>query len=238
MKVFSANLWPNPAYEWDQFLGVTQGGLQVQVAGSRWNVAANQGLWIPHGQTHLIQAVRPSEILVFFVRDQLLQECSVVAMSPLLRELLRKVTLKGALKTDLPLDVSYFQLVVNEIVASPTVPVKLQWPQSDEMRMVAELLATGSQGPSVSGCACIAGISKRTLERRFFEEVGVGLSKWRREWRLIEAVRMLLDGRSVEEIAFDLGYSGSSAFIETFRKKYGTPPAKFREDLLARTQRL
>jgi AraC-like DNA-binding protein len=68
------------------------------------------------------------------------------------------------------------------------------------------------------------GVSVRTIERAFRKEVGTSFELWRRQVRLTKAVELLVSGCSVKEAASEIGYSQSSAFVEMFRRTFGTTP--------------
>jgi AraC-like DNA-binding protein len=69
-----------------------------------------------------------------------------------------------------------------------------------------------------------AGVSARTIQRTFQKEVGTDFESWRRQVRLIKAVELLISGFSVKEVAFAVGYSQPSPFVETFRRTFGMTP--------------
>jgi AraC-like DNA-binding protein len=48
--------------------------------------------------------------------------------------------------------------------------------------------------------------------------------------RFLHSVSLLEQGKTVQEVALDLGYSSSSAFIAMFQQVSGTTPQRFRND--------
>jgi AraC-like DNA-binding protein len=69
-----------------------------------------------------------------------------------------------------------------------------------------------------------AGVSVRTIERVFRKEIGIDFESWRRQVRLTKAVELLVSGFSIKEVAYKIGYCQSSAFVEMFRRTFGTTP--------------
>lgn len=67
-----------------------------------------------------------------------------------------------------------------------------------------------------------AGMSSRTLTRRFRAETGFSFNEWRQRIRLLRALELLAAGKPVTAIALDLGYDNVSAFIALFRRMFGT----------------
>jgi len=63
------------------------------------------------------------------------------------------------------------------------------------------------------------------LSRLFTTEAGTRFRRWQRQVRLLTALELLAEGRLVTEVAFEVGYDSRSAFINAFRRTFGTPPA-------------
>jgi AraC-like DNA-binding protein len=70
-----------------------------------------------------------------------------------------------------------------------------------------------------------AGITARTLSRRFPHETGLTFTEWRHRARLMRALERLAEGDAVTAVALDLGYSSVSGFIALFRRAFGVTPA-------------
>ena len=65
----------------------------------------------------------------------------------------------------------------------------------------------------------------------FKKHVGVPLSVYIRRQRLHAARDLLLTGKELSEIAYDLGFCSESYFIRCFREEFGETPRRFRERL-------
>jgi AraC-like DNA-binding protein len=71
------------------------------------------------------------------------------------------------------------------------------------------------------------GASNRTLSRLFQSETGMSFVRWRQQLHVGLALQRLASGESVTNIAIDLGYESTSAFIAMFRRMLGTTPARY-----------
>lgn len=93
----------------------------------------------------------------------------------------------------------------------------------------AQLLASLKGGPlGAEALAAEMGITRRTLSRRLAQH-GTTFSKLLAEVRHHAAVDYLVTTRhSVDDIAFLLGFSESSAFVRAFQRWQGEPPAAYR----------
>jgi AraC-like DNA-binding protein len=72
-----------------------------------------------------------------------------------------------------------------------------------------------------------AGISPRTLARRFAGETGFSFTAWRQRMRLLRALELLAIGKPVSTVAIDLGYQNVSAFIALFKRTLGMTPGQY-----------
>lgn len=71
--------------------------------------------------------------------------------------------------------------------------------------------------------------TERTINRKFQRELGMSFREWRMRLRFYQAVTLLHQDITIEEIAFSLGYSSSSAFINMFKKFANISPQRYRE---------
>lgn len=66
----------------------------------------------------------------------------------------------------------------------------------------------------------------KTLQRDFAREFGIPWTTWRTRVRL-QAATALLDGATVTEVAHRVGFASVPAFVQAFRREYGTTPARW-----------
>lgn len=77
--------------------------------------------------------------------------------------------------------------------------------------------------------AGISGMSPFHFSRVFHYLVGVPVHQYVANRRLAEAARLLREGRSVTETAFDVGFSSVSYFSRAFHRHFGQAPRCFRK---------
>jgi len=73
------------------------------------------------------------------------------------------------------------------------------------------------------------GMSERGVQKAFLREVGKTPMAFVVDHRLARAAEMLArdDGRSVTEIAFDVGFNDSASFSRSFRRRYDVVPSRW-----------
>lgn len=110
---------------------------------------------------------------------------------------------------------------------------------SSDSRLSAVLayLARNATGRvSHAEAARLARLSPAAFSRFFRRAVGKTFQAYLTDLRLSEACRQLLEsGRTISEIAFNVGFGNLSNFNRSFRLARGMPPGEFRRQALAST---
>ena len=87
----------------------------------------------------------------------------------------------------------------------------------------------------VSALAALLGISERTLERCFDDDLRVSPKAWLDELFILqEAVPLVVQGMKVEAIARKLGYATVQGFSRAFHRVTGETPTAFYRKALRR----
>jgi AraC-like DNA-binding protein len=160
--------------------------------------------------------------------------CKVLHVTPLLRELVVEAVRIGELRTRLPFHAALRDLIVALLREASPVPTEVVPPRDRRGLAVATAFMDDLAGaPSLQDLCRRAGVSVRTIERTFRNEVGTSFETWRRQVRLMKAIGLLADGHSVKEAAYEVGYQQSSAFVEMFRRTLGSTPKAWTKELRA-----
>lgn len=111
------------------------------------------------------------------------------------------------------------QVILDELRSAPVEPFGLPMPRDPRLVLVSRaLLDDPGNRRTIERWAHWAGISERTLSRRFVIETGFTYKAWRQRARLMRALEMLAEGSAVITVALDLGYDSVSAFIALFKR--------------------
>lgn len=105
-------------------------------------------------------------------------------------------------------------------------PLSLPQPLEAALGIIAADYATIR---SVADIADRVHVSSEHLSRLFSHQFGIPISAYLRRHRLGESKRLLLEGGSVTEVCYAVGFANVSHFIRCFRAHVGMTPAKYRE---------
>jgi len=240
---FSANVHESQCAEMHshprgQLIYSAVGGMKVILADKIWLVASGQAVWVPPMFEHQVFFINSNHIRNLFIDPSvtvgLPENCFTIQVSSFLRELILKACQIGSDYLLESPEGRIMQVLVDELKSIK--PTKTFLPFSDHPSIkpiMNALIENPGDKRSLEELAELGFTTPRTVSRIFLKEVGVPFGIWRKQVRLMEAVLRLEKGCSVSQIAFELGYNSPSAFIEVFRKWYGTAPGKLlKQDLL------
>lgn len=214
-------------HDWHQLAFAESGAMYVAAASEEWFVPPSMALWIPAHTTHdiLAQGVLALRTL-YFRPDQIDKgERRVLAVTPFLRELIRRVVALGMLDGARQADRAYATILAREIADAQTVALHLRAPKDQRGARAAALIAR--EPISLEEAARRAGASARTLQRIFLQETGLPFAKWRQQRRLLAAIESLAQGQGVAAAAEVAGYSSTSAFVAAFQRQFGATPGRW-----------
>lgn len=215
-----------------QFLYAARGLMRLVTAAGAWVIPPTRAVWIPPGVEHQIFMSGQVQMRTLFITAETapasLDGCCVLAVSPLLRELiLRAIQLEEAVGAEEHRSLTQ-RLILHEIAALERMPLHLPMPEDRRLRAIClALLQTPEQDRTLEDWGLEVGASSRTLARLFARELDMSFNEWRQQLRLTEALPRLLAGQSVQKVATDLGYGSARAFSAMFRRLLGENPREY-----------
>ena len=220
-------------HEWHQLLYATSGAMSVHAGDRSWMIPPGKAVVIPQSCRHTIRMwgevamrslVFPAGRAAAVIAAG---GCRVISVTPLLRELILRVVDAPALDERVPADLRLLGVLLDEIAAAPEAPLWLPLPSEAHALAVARrVLANPAGEETLDRHARRCGAGRRTLERLFRAQTGLSFGLWRQKARMLFAVRLLSEGRSVTDTALDSGYKSVSAFIAAFKQTFGCTPGK------------
>jgi len=109
-------------------------------------------------------------------------------------------------------------------------PLGLQHDDRAVRRLVDHLIANFRRDVRIEELADIAGLSRRTLMRRFKSATGSLPGGYLQMLRVEAARRMLEEGaRSIQQVGRSVGYEDAAFFRRVFKRHSGMTPASYRE---------
>ena len=212
-----------------QLFVLAEGTCTFRTVEGEWLVTSERPCWVPPHRDHAV-ATRGLVAGVSILLDE--AECSgLPTRAGLLRShwlLIAVVKRLAGRAGDRGREVHLCAVLVDEIAASRWDDLPLPMPQQPSLRAVAAAIARDpADGRTLDAWSRSSALSKRTFTRRFQAETGLSFGAWRRRARLARALDLLAAGRSVTDVALDVGYASVGAFSAMFTAAIGTPPRQF-----------
>ncbi len=220
------------SHDWPQLVYASQGVMRVETEQGAFVVPSQRAVWIPGGLPHSIEMSGRVWMRTLYLAPELAatlpRRCCVVAVPPLLRELILHAIELGPLASDVAEHRHLVDVLLDQLRVLPVVPLELPLPRDDRALRVARRLREDPGGAApLEELAREAGASRRTLERLFQRETGISLGRWRQQARLLQSLQLLAHGEPVTSVALEVGYESPSAFVAAFASAFGTTPGRY-----------
>lgn len=215
-----------------QLIYASSGVMRVICRKDIWVVPPSQAVWIPPEVEHEVYFPGDVSLQNLFIDPSatsgLSQQCVIISVTPLLRELILKAVTIGERYNPGSAGSRLMAVILDELSDAEPTPLHLPMGHDERLsRVIESLLKCPGDKKSLNDWADSAGASGRTLARLFVKETGLTFGEWRKRLILQESIDRLSRGDNVTQVAYDLGYQSLSAFIEMFRQSLGTSPGQY-----------
>ena len=215
-----------------QLAYASAGIMTVETEQGMWVVPPQRAVWIPAGIRHSVHSAGALAMRSIYIDPEVVswlpQTCSVVHITPLLRELIERAA-------ELPQryalggrEERMMLLILDEIRELPIAPLHLPEPSDARLRRITTALKRDpADHRTLEAWGREVGASSRTLARLFRLETGMSYQQWQRQVRLLAGLIGLAEGEPVTGVAIEVGYDSPSAFIAMFKRALGTTPSQY-----------
>lgn len=156
------------------------------------------------------------------------KEPTVLQISPLLRELIMSAVAGGNDYDQNSRQYRLGQVVLDEISHQAKAHLSLPLPRDPRLIKITQaLLVSPGDNRTLDQWSSTIGASKRTINRLFTKQTGMTFQGWRQQLRLLRAMEVLAEGKSVNATAEEMGYETPSAFVAMFKRAVGSSPKSY-----------
>ena len=229
------------AHRRHQLLYTISGTLHLHVGDARWMLPPQRAAWIAGGVAHRVDAPQPVALRTVYFADAFFEQvhveapaaaCSVFAVSTLAREL---IALAMQWRPDAPLDalgVHVFGTLAGlaRRWMVDALPWHLPTARSPALAQAMDFALAHLDEPlNLAVVARAAGLSTRSLSRRFSTEAGMPWRRFLHTARMLQAMELLAqpDAR-VGDVALAVGFTSFAGFSHAFTRFAGQAPSSFR----------
>jgi AraC-like DNA-binding protein len=229
---------PAHAHGSDQLIFAIEGLMEVSSGRSVWTVPPQFALWISAGTFHQIRMSGRVRMRTLYFRPgvvvRTLPGSSLLYVTALLRELIVEAVRLGRLRLRNRVEVALCDLLAAQLAKATAAQIGVTMPSEPRALAVGKwILSNLADSRPLANICADAGVSVRTVQRIYQRELGIDIETWRRQVRLTKAVQLLVDGHSVKEVSFSVGYQQSSTFVDAFRRAFNATPKAWTAALCA-----
>lgn len=221
----------------DYLLYASTGAFQLDVDDATWALPPHRAALIAAGTPIRVRLIAPATCASVLYMPGVLPafafHCRVFALPTLAREMLQHAMRWGPERD--PNDAAadhFFLALANVCLELAAVPDAVWLPRvrSRELSRAVEYALARLDAPlHVPDVARAAGVSERTLARRFADEAGMPWREFLLRARMIRAMELLAGtAQALAEVAYSTGFESVSAFSTAFRRFSGETPASYR----------
>ncbi len=220
-----------------QLMMPSVGTLWVETGEHLHVCGAAQAMWIPARCRHATTLGGYPARSIFFSTKNFpspVRQAVCMTVSPALQALVQAES-SDLSELSMAIRQQFYEVLfalVERSLRRPNLPTLVR-PKSAGLIKATEYLLAHLDDITIPVLARHAGMSERTLRRRFIEEVNVPPETYLQSARLTRAMRLLESNprASITEVALHVGYSSHSAFSAAFRRFTNRTPRAFRDSL-------
>ena len=221
-------------HPWGQVTYALNGAVQVNANHQIWFVPPLRAIWVPPLVVHEVRTLERAQLRAIYVHFSVApitgEECVVLEVSDLMRELVRSLT-----TIELSEDSHQAEreshlaaCLLDELAHAAPLPLNVPMPRDTRLRSLCEILiAEPASNQSLQDLSMQVGASERTLARLFQREMQMSFGLWRQQMRLARAAPLIARGLPLSVVAAELGYASQSAFSAMFKRTFGQSPSVF-----------
>jgi len=219
-------------HDWDQLSLISESAAIIETDAVYVVHPLMKALWLPAGVDHSIYSPRPYALhAVYFEPGRMRsdQEPQILGLDNLSREIVLFLCAAPRASQRGARHAHALALLAELLPEARPESFALTRPTSERARRLADYFtAHPEDGRAVDIIASeIGGASLRTFERLFLDETRLSLALWRRQCRLLASVSLLIEGKSIGEIAEAVGYESAAAFSTAFKQCFGVSPSSY-----------
>lgn len=225
---------PTHSHPYHQIIHTVSGTLRIRVGERDYFVPERHLAWIPLGVEHLLSSNNRNislRVIYCNLPEEEHESFKVLRSDPLIEETLKFIggNRPKIYREESPELYNYYtaflQLLRRDGKEYETRLKGIQIPEDSRMKKILSYINDHLEGElNISSICEIFGFSERNLSR-LFQKSGLRFTDYVNYQRITRAIELLTEGdRSIQEVAFEVGYNSPNHFNRVFKQILGMTP--------------
>lgn len=223
---------PRHSHREAQLLYAVNGVVSLTTDSGTWVVPPSRAVWLPPNLEHATASHTNVQFRSLLIDTHgipaLPNECMVVEVTPLLRELILRLASLVGMPERREIAEAVVGLLLLELTFLPAQPLNLPLPKHAALAEFCDRICNDlGSDISVEQAAHELHMSRATFMRLFQRETGLSFGRWRQQARMLRALMLLAEGKTILDVALECGYESPSAFSAMFKRSLGRSPRDY-----------
>ncbi|PXZ07322.1 AraC family transcriptional regulator [Gilliamella apicola] len=220
-------------HNWGQIICVKSGIFVLNVQGQRYLAPSGFALWIPPYTEHACYNQQLTRFRTINITDcQVMPNYTCLfGLNKISHAIIDSFFERNILEPESEQDLRLAQVLIDQLLVESNLTLYL--PSSNDKYLapiLKELELNPANNKTLEQWAQTVFTTERTLARRCQQELGMSFRLWRQRLRFLYSISLLEQGKSIQDIAFSVGYTSVSAFITMFKNISGVTPDLYRSN--------
>lgn len=220
------------SHPWSQLSYSCVGIMHIETDAGVFVIPPEQALWLPAGTEHQHFCRNKVSYRSLYIDSALSKvlgnKVRPLSIDPLLKSLILEISSWPEDYEETEQTQRFILVLLDRLAMAQS--NELFMPTAQDKRLLPIIKALNEQPANketIEHWALKVGASSRTLNRLFNQNYGMGFSRWKQKLRILKSLELLNSKIPLTDIAFELGYESTSAFITSFKKHLGCSPKKY-----------
>lgn len=231
--------FPPHHHAWGQIIFVKSGVFVLNVAGQRFLTPSGFALWIPPMILHSSHNHKPTGFRSININhcESMPKRACLLNLSTISHAIIDSFFERKIAAPKTVQDLRLAQVLIDQLAAEPWQHAYLPSTQDKQLAPILKSLEKNpADNTTLAQFAQKVYTTERTLARRCQSELGMSFSQWRQRLRFLYSISLLEQDKSIQTIAFEVGYNSVSAFIAMFKHISGVTPDNYRKNAVYASQ--
>lgn len=219
-------------HSYGQLAYASKGIMKLSVPETSFIIPPQRAIWLPENTPHIVSTRLGLSFRSLYIDNSFFSSLPKVTTSinvdSLLRALILKIT-QWPENYQLTEQVQrLLKVLIDQIQDAVQAPLFLTMPSDKRLLRITETLNKNpADNTTLEKWSETIGATSRTLNRIFLKQTNMGFVEWRQRLRILYSLDRIERDENIGNIAVDLGYKSSSAFITMFKKHLGQSPRQY-----------